>query len=100
MDIQNAIYTSPENNSISAAINGKQVSVPVAPGNRHYDEMVELGITIAPYVAPVETYADRRTKNIADGGYGTFSEQLEIIGEQGISAFQSHIAAVKARHPK
>lgn len=41
-----------------------------------------------------------RTANVADGGYGTIQEQLEMIGEQGYDAFQAHIQAVKAAHPK
>lgn len=41
-----------------------------------------------------------RTAIIANGGYGTFAEQLEILGERGIDAFQQHIAAVKATHQK
>jgi D-arabinose 1-dehydrogenase-like Zn-dependent alcohol dehydrogenase len=45
-------------------------------------------------------YAVERQKNIADGGYGTQSEQFEILGEQGIGPYQAHIAAVKAAHPK
>ena len=45
-------------------------------------------------------YQRDRQGSIIDGGYGTWGEQLEIIGEQGIGAFQSHIAAVKAAHPK
>ena len=46
------------------------------------------------------TWPDRRQSPLDLGGYGTQIEQLEILGEQGIDAFQQHIAAVKAAHPK
>ena len=45
-------------------------------------------------------YSKRRKQSRTDGGYGTTNEQLEIIGEQGIGAFQQHINAVKVRYPK
>ena len=40
-------------------------------------------------------YVPLRRASIADGGYGTISEQLEMIGERGIGVFQAHIASVK-----
>jgi hypothetical protein len=46
-----------------------------------------------------DVYAKRQA-SIANGGYGTDPEQFEILGEQGIGAYQQHIAAVKARHQK
>lgn len=52
---------------------------------------------------PPETYSQKRRKSLANGGYGTVEEQLEIIGEGGPSAlaiFQAHIAKIKANHPK
>lgn len=45
-------------------------------------------------------WVDRRTGTLSSGGYGSQVEQLEILGEQGIVAFQAHIADVKARVPK
>ena len=49
---------------------------------------------------PPETWEDKRLKSLADGGYGTITEQLEMIGEQGEVAFQAHIQTVKTNHPK
>ena len=57
-------------------------------------------LTIIAWVEPVKGWVERRRANVADGGYGTQIEQLEILGEQGIDAYQQHIAAVKAAHPK
>ncbi len=98
MDIKNAIYT--EDGAISATVNGKELVFPSAAGNRHYDELIRQGITSESYVVPVKTWQEKRAVSLADGGYGTVTEQLEMIGEQGIGAFQKHIAAVKVAHPK
>jgi hypothetical protein len=46
------------------------------------------------------TWVDKRKQDMADGGYGTNTEQFEFLGEQGIGAYQSHINTVKSRHPK
>ena len=45
-------------------------------------------------------YKKLRQQPIADGGYGTWQEQLEILNEQGLEAFKTHCTAVKARFPK
>ena len=78
--------------------------IPVDPANSDriaYDEWVEEGNTPdAADAAPDPTWQEKRQANVADGGYGEVTEQLEIIGEQGITAFQNHIAAVKAAIPK
>lgn len=47
-----------------------------------------------------DNYQTRRRKNIADGGYGTWQEQLEMIQEKGINAWKNHCAQVKLDHPK
>ena len=41
---------------INAKFDGKRHSVPVDPGNRHYAEIVEQEIEIAPYVEPEPTW--------------------------------------------
>ena len=46
------------------------------------------------------TWKDKRKQDIADGGYGTSTEQFEFLCEQGIGAYQSHINTVKSRYPK
>ena len=50
--------------------------------------------------APDPTWQEKRQANVADGGYGTMPEQLEIIGEQGMVVYQAHISAVKTAIPK
>ena len=78
-------------------------SIPPVPDNidyAEYLEWVEEGNTPDAYVAPEKSWQEKRQANIAGGGYGAVTEQLEIIGEQGMTVFQDHIAAVKAAHPK
>ena len=58
MTITNAIYTDSNNSSISVDFDGQVMSVPVDPGNRHYAEIVEQEIEIAPYVEPEPTWYD------------------------------------------
>ena len=79
------------------------MTVPDNMNNRHrvmVQEWIDAGNTPIPYVEPEKTWTDKRTASIADGGYGTWSEQLEMIGEQGMTVYQAHIATVKSNHPK
>lgn len=66
-----------------------------------YEKWKAEGNTADPADIPPEpTYKEKRMRSIADGGYGTIREQLEYLGEQGIGAFQSHVAKIKLDHPK
>lgn len=53
MNITNAQYT--VEGSITALVDGVQMSIPADAGNRHYRELLEQGIEIAPYVEPAPT---------------------------------------------
>ena len=64
------------------------------------NDYIAQGNTPTPYSAPEKSWVDKRTASMADGGYGTWSEQLEMIGEQGMDAYQAHIASVKSNNPK
>jgi len=78
-------------------------SVPDDMSNRHrvmIQEWIDAGNTPTPYVAPEPHWIDKRLANMAKGGYGSIGEQLEMIGEQGLDAFKSHIAKVKQDIPK
>ena len=57
-------------------------------------------VTLSPWAEPVKTWQEKRQASVGAGGYGLVTEQLEILGEQGLDAFQQHIADVKAAHPK
>ena len=79
------------------------VFVPDDLSNRHrsmVQEWIDAGNTPTAYVAPEPHWMDKRLANIAGGGYGSIGEQLEMIGEQGMDAFKSHIAKVKSDIPK
>jgi hypothetical protein len=79
-------------------------SIPADLSNTDYiNYNIWLGEGYTPEAAdavPEPTWQEKRQANIAAGGYGEITEQLEIIGEQGLTAFQTHINAVKAAHPK
>ncbi len=80
--------------------------IPINPDNPDYVKLAArieaedptLNIVDPPTVAI--SWVNKRKAKVGDGGYGSFSEQLEILGEQGIDAYQQHIADVKAAHPK
>ena len=81
----------------------RQLTVPDDMSNRHrvmIQEWIDDGNTPTPYVEPEPHWVDKRLANVANGGYGSIGEQLEMIGEQGMDAFKSHIAKVKQDIPK
>ena len=53
MNITNAQFTT--TGSITALVDGVQMSIPADAGNRHYAAMVEQGITPTEYVEPAPT---------------------------------------------
>ena len=46
------------------------------------------------------TYKQKRQQPLSENGYGTPTEQLEMMNEQGFTAWQAHCAEVKTRFPK
>ena len=80
-----------------------EMSVSNDMGNRHrvmIQKWIDDGNTPEPYVAPEPHWVDKRLANMADGGYGSIGEQLEMICVQGMDVFQAHIAKVKSDIPK
>ena len=53
MNITDAQFTA--NGSITALVDGVQMSIPADAGNRHYAAMVKQGITPTEYVEPAPT---------------------------------------------
>ena len=85
------------------ANDNRQLTIPDNINNRHrvmIQEWIDDGNTPTPYVAPEPHWIDKRLANMADGGYGTIGQQLEMIGEQGMDVYQAHIAKVKSNIPK
>ena len=57
--IENTIFTNVAHSLIKADFDGQEKSgIPVDPDNRHYAEIVEQEIEIAPYVEPEPTWYD------------------------------------------
>jgi hypothetical protein len=50
MTYENLRYANPEHSTILTTKNGEQLQVPVAPGNKEYDEIVSQGLAVAAYV--------------------------------------------------
>lgn len=91
-----------DNDTVQNVETGECIPI-VAPGNneaRDYQDWLAKGNTPDPANIYEETWLDKRLKNIEGGGYGTVREQLEMIAEQGVDAFQAHITAIKAKYPK
>ena len=63
MNITNAQFTA--EGSITALVDGVQMSIPADAGNRHYRELLEQGIEIAPYVEPAPTADEVRAERDA-----------------------------------
>jgi len=62
MKIKNAKYDSARKSVILANVDDVDVSIPLDPANRHYEEILRQEITIADYVAPAETMESIRGK--------------------------------------
>ena len=63
MNITNAQFTA--TGSITAIIDGVEMSIPADAGNRHYAAILEQGIQIAAYVAPPITAEQVRAERDA-----------------------------------
>ena len=86
----------------SYLINGT-TTVPDDISNRHrvmVQAWIDAGNTPTAYSAPEKSWVDKRTALMAEGGYGSITEQLEMIGEQGMDKFQAHIAKIKSNIAK
>ena len=96
MNITNAQYTA--TGFITALVDGVEMSIPADAGNRHYRDMVEQGIAIAPYVEPAPTaeqvraerdrlLADSDWTQVADApadqaAWATYRQALRDIPQQ------------------
>ncbi len=100
MDIQNAIFTNPEQTTIQATVGGQGMSIPAVSGNRHYDEIVAQGIVIAPYTPPVPTYKERRA---AEYNLKTTGEQFGMQYDDAKNSTTTWVdwqTEIKVRIPK
>lgn len=47
MQITNARYVDASRSMILAEVNGQETCIPVDPRNRHYQDLIRLGVTVA-----------------------------------------------------
>lgn len=98
MNITNAQFTA--TGSITALVDGVQMSIPADAGNRHYDELVAQGIMPEPYVEPPvskeELQALRQAAYAAEADPLFFKYQR---GEATQEEWLTKINDIKARFP-
>lgn len=83
-----------EGNRYVAEVDGVERSVNIKAGEK--DPEAAVRAVLEEVAQPVQpTYADKRRAE-----YPTWRKALEMIAEQGLDAYRSHIAAIKAKYPK
>jgi hypothetical protein len=104
MTIENPKYVqvNGQNTGIVVTIDGQYSSVPLDPGNRHYEEILEWveteGNTIeSADVPPDPTYQENRVKE-----YPQIGDQLDALYHAGVfpAAMTASIKAIKDKYPK
>lgn len=96
MIIENAKYDS--KGSITAFVDGIEMIIPADLSNRHYAEIVQKNISVAPYVEPAPTAEEIRTERdrllifsdwtqVADapvdqGAWAVYRQELRDIPQQ------------------
>ena len=96
--INNVRYNNKHNTAVRCDFDGKDLKVSADMGNRHYAEIVEQGIEIAPYVEPEPSWEDNRI-----AAYGSVGSQLDMQYWDGVNSttvWADHIAKVKTDFPK
>jgi hypothetical protein len=104
MNITSAKYeNSPmtgEVGGIKAIIDGQEWSVPLSPGNRHYDAIIAQGIEIEPYVEPLPTKSEQEA--LRQSAYAKEADPLYFkwqAGESSQEAWVAKRAEIKSRYP-
>jgi hypothetical protein len=95
MEILNARYTA--FGSITALVDGVEMSIPADPANRHYAELIASGVEITPYAPPVMTVEEIRAytaidravfcNGLADAGVITDAEAIAAARGEWPSSF-------------
>ena len=81
-------YSNPEHTMIQDNLR----SIPTDPNNMDYAKILESEVEIDDYVAPVETWVDKRTE-----AYGSWQEQLDMMYHE---TWKDHVKSVKDENPK
>jgi hypothetical protein len=98
MNITNAKFTA--SGSISALVDGVEMTIPVVGGNRHYDKLVAQGIMPEPYVKPVPTKEQQEA--LRKAAYTAESDPLFFKYQRGDATKEEWLAKIeeiKARYP-
>ena len=97
MNIKNARWMDVAENLLAVTVDETEWRGPVAD-HIYYPALIESGVEIAEYVAPVMGYAARRR-----AAYAKIADQLDMQfhdGANGTTTWVDHVAEVKAAHPK
>lgn len=98
MEITNAKFTA--SGSITATVDGLELTIPAVVGNRHYDKLVAQGITPEPYVEPPVTR--EQLQALRQAAYATEADPLFFKWQRGTATEQEWLAKIdeiKARYP-
>lgn len=98
MQITNAKFTSL--GSITALVDGVEMTIPAVIGNRHYSELLTQGITSEPYVEPPVTR--EQLQALRQAAYATEADPLFFKWQRGTATEQEWLAKIdeiKARYP-
>ena len=98
MNITNAQYTA--TGSITALVDGVQMSIPADAGNRHYAAMLEQGIEIAEYVEPPVT--QEQQSSYRQAAYTQEADPLFFKyqrGEAELSDWEAKVQEIRERFP-
>jgi hypothetical protein len=98
MKITNAKFTA--SGSITALVDGVEMTIPVDSGNRHYVALLGQGIMPEPYVEPAPTRAQQEALRQA-----TYASEADPIAMQMLrdeatkEEWLAKIDEIKARYP-
>jgi hypothetical protein len=98
MNITNAKFTA--SGSITALVDGVEMTIPAVGGNRHYDELVLQGIMPEPYVEPAPTKEQQEA--LRQAAYIAESDPLFFKYQRGDATKEEWLAKIeeiKARYP-
>ena len=98
MNITNAQFTA--TGSITALVDGVQMSIPADAGNRHYAAMLKQGITPAEYVEPSVTQEQQSAYRQA--AYTQEADPLFFKYQRGEATEQEwldKVAEIRIRYP-
>ena len=98
MQITNTKYTA--SGSITAIVDGIEMSIPADPSNRHYAELLAQGVTPEPYIEPPPTKDEQEA--LRQAAYAKEADPLYFKWQAGESSQEEWVAKraeIKLRYP-